>query len=100
MKPRCGSSHYRSGDNASGLLRCTFHFRVGSIASLLRCPSCVRFPPDRDQIADVAALRFWATAGLMHRNISSEATGYITASMISRKDRALINGLFARPPLV
>jgi hypothetical protein len=26
--------------------------RGRSIASLLRCPSCVRFSPDRDQIAD------------------------------------------------
>jgi hypothetical protein len=38
--------------------------------------------------------------GLMHCNINSEATGYIAALMILRKDRSLINELFLRPPLV
>ena len=32
----------------------------GSIASLLRCPSCVCFPPDSDLVAGIAALRFRA----------------------------------------
>ena len=32
-----------------------------SNASHSRCPRCVRFPPDRDQIADVAILLFRAT---------------------------------------
>jgi hypothetical protein len=35
-----------------------FNIRSGSSASLLRCPSCVRFSPDRDQIPDVSSLRF------------------------------------------
>ena len=34
--------------------------RCGSISTEIRCPRYVRFPPDRDQIADVSALRFRA----------------------------------------
>jgi hypothetical protein len=44
----------------------------GSISTEIRCPRYVRFPPDRDQVADVSALRFRAKKRLMHCNITRE----------------------------
>jgi hypothetical protein len=43
--------------------------RFGSIFTEIRCLRYVRFPPDRNQIADVAALWFRAMNGLcLHEN--------------------------------
>ena len=50
-------------DQGIDLLPCTCRFPDGSIASLRRCPSYVCFPPDRDQIAGVSTLPFWARSG-------------------------------------
>jgi hypothetical protein len=44
------------------------HVADGSDSVFGRCPLHVRFSPDRDQIADVSVLRFWANKRLMHCN--------------------------------
>ncbi len=61
---------------------------VGSSAALSRCPTCVRFPPDLDQIADVAALRFRANFRLMHRGTLKK---FIAAIPLGRAFDAAVN---------